>query len=127
MSRQPPLLLSIVELGAYPNFSPLFERLGYRHETVRSGRRANSALKQLKPAVLIAEFNYEPNFRDRTSALESVLALIHQLPDTQVIVFYEQADEPLLDKLYQRFPLFERMAYPIEERALEETLRSLAG
>ena len=27
-----PILLSIVEMGGYPNFKPLYEKAGFRHE-----------------------------------------------------------------------------------------------
>lgn len=38
-------LLALVELGGYPNFVPLYQRLGYRVEMVNSVRKAQLGLK----------------------------------------------------------------------------------
>ena len=65
-------LLAVIEIGAYPNFAPLYQRLGYAVTIERSMRKALSAAKKLKPAVIVAEFNYQSDFRDRTSSLESL-------------------------------------------------------
>lgn len=113
-----PVLLSIIELGGYPNFTPLYERLGCRVVMERSMRKALTAVKQVKPRVVVAEFNFQSDFRDRTSSLESLMAVVQRLPGTRVIVFYEQEYAGQLAKVQARFPLFRVMAYPISEEAL---------
>jgi ActR/RegA family two-component response regulator len=67
-------LLSIVELGGYPDFRAIYERAGFKVETINSVRKAITALRTMKPDVIVAEFNYQSDFRDRTSSLESLLA-----------------------------------------------------
>ena len=51
MSKQ---LLSIVEIGGYPNYIPLYQQAGYGVETLNSMRKAMSWLKRNKPDVVVA-------------------------------------------------------------------------
>ena len=85
-----PVLLSIVEMGGYPNFRPLYERAGFEVVVENRMRKAMSTIKKLKPRVIVAEFNFQSDFRDRTSSLESMLSVVERLPDTRVIVFYDR-------------------------------------
>lgn len=117
-------LVSVVELGGYPDFRPLFRRLGFEPETVTSGRRALSTIKQLQPEVIVAEFNYQRDFRDRTSGLESILALAQSIPDSRVVVIYEPHDAEPLERLRARFPHFTAIPRPVQERDLEQVLTS---
>ncbi len=113
-------LLWIYELGGYPNFTPLFERAGYRVTRVDSGRKAVSHLKREQPTVIVAEFNPDPNFRDRTSNLESILASVERAQGaTKVIAFYDPIEAEILERLRERFPHFTALPYPIDEAKLE--------
>jgi DNA-binding NtrC family response regulator len=120
-------LLSIIELGGYPNFTPVYERAGYRVETASSVRKAMALLKKIQPEVVVAEFNFQSDFRDRTSSLESLLAVVQRMPDAKVIVFYEQEHAHQLAKLQAHFPFHETLAYPIDPLKLEESLQRLAA
>ncbi len=120
-------LLSIIELGGYPNFTPVYERAGYCVETASSVRKAMALLKKIQPEVVVAEFNFQSDFRDRTSSLESLLAVVQRLPDARVIVFYEQEHAHQLAKLQAHFSFHEALAYPIDPQKLEESLRRAAG
>ncbi len=117
-----PLLMSVVELGGYPDFTALYQRLGYRVETINSGRKANSALKKQRPAVVVTEFNFQHSFRDRTSNLESLLAVEQHNAGVKIIVFYDREVQPQLEQLRSRFPGFVALSYPIEEAALAVVL-----
>jgi len=118
-------LLSVVELGGYPNFAALYQRYGYQVESITSGRKAISRLKQGDFDVVVAEFNYQTEFRDRTSALESILATLQGHGEVQVIVFYTPADLPQLDKVRARFPGFSALPLPVTAEAVEEVLAPL--
>lgn len=121
-------LLSIVEFGGYPNFTPLYEQAGCQVTIERSVRKALAFLKKTDPAVIVAEFNFQSDFRDRTSSLESLLAAAQRLAAVKVIVFYEQQHAHQLAKLQARFPDVEAMAYPIEPGRLATRLaRGAAG
>ena len=116
------LLMSVVELGGYPNFTPLYQRLGYQVETINSGRKAITALKKARPAVLVAEFNFQYEFRDRTSNLETILAVAQHNQGMKVIVFYNSEEQAKLEQVRERFPGFIALAYPIDEAVLVAAL-----
>lgn len=132
-------LLSIIEIGAYPNFTPLYEQAGYTVTIERSMRKALPQVRKLKPAVIIAEFNFQSDFRDRTSSLESLLAVVQTLPGrktapafsalppsmavgTQVIVFYDAEQTHQFERLRTRFPMRAALAYPIQPEQLAAAL-----
>lgn len=119
------LLLAITELGGYPDFSPIYRRHGFKVEKATSIRNAARQMKKITPRVIVAEFNYQSDFRDRTSNLETLMAVLQRKPDTHVIVFYEQEFAHQLEKLTNRFPVHTALAFPIEETALEEALQSI--
>ena len=120
-------LLSIVELGGYPNFTPLYEELGYVVVVEHSMRTAIGFLKKTKPAVIVAEFNYQSDFRDRTSSLESLLAGVQRLPGTRVIVFYDREYLPQFNKLRARLPVHAAIAFPVEADELKSCLATVAA
>ena len=115
-------LLCIIELGGYPNFVSLYEQNGYQVIAERSVRKAMGQLKKITPDVIVAEFNFQSDFRDRTSSLESLLAVVQKIPATKVVVFYEHEQAHQLEKLRARFPLFETLAYPITSSHVQATL-----
>ena len=117
-----PVLLSVIELGGYPNFTPIYEAAGYVVTTAVSVRRALSAIKQHAPDAIVAEFNFQSDFRDRTSSLESLLAAVQRNKDTRVVVFYEKEHAHQLERLKARFPTVQTLAYPIDEKRLAECL-----
>jgi hypothetical protein len=117
------LLLSIVELGGYPDFTPLYRDLGYEVEIATRMRKALGILKKRQPDVIVAEFNFQSDFRDRTSSLESLLAVVQQLPATRVIVFYEKEFKPQFEKMRARLPVHRALMFPVEETALRTCLQ----
>ncbi len=117
------LLLSIIELGGYPNFTPLYKSLGYEVAVETRMRKALGFLKQHQPDVIVAEFNFQSDFRDRTSSLESLLAVVQRMPATRVIVFYEKEFTSQFEKLRSRLPVCDALTFPIGESALLATLQ----
>lgn len=138
-------LLSIIELGGYGNFTPLYERAGYEVSTIVSMRKALAALKQsvaasavparaalagacAAPDVIVAEFNFQSDFRDRTSSLESLLAVVQRHhPHARVIVFYDKEQAHQLARLQARHAIFAALTYPISQAELEDCLRRAAA
>ncbi len=119
------LLLAITELGGYPDFTPIYQRHGFRVEKATSVRNAVRQMKKISPRVIVAEFNYQSDFRDRTSSLETLMAALQTKPETHVIVFYEQEFAHQLEKLTSRFPVHAALMFPIEEAALEAALQTI--
>ena len=122
-NKKPLMLLSLVELGGYPNFTSLYEAEGFLVTAENSTRKAISAIKKNKPDLIVAEFNYQSDFRDRTSSLESLLSSVERFPNTRAIVFYEKETQHQLDKFLQQFEVFKVMPYPIEEDSLRAVLK----
>ena len=116
------LLLAITELGGYPDFTPIYQRHGFKVEKASSVRNAVRQMKKSTPRVIVAEFNYQSDFRDRTSSLETLMAVLQRIPDARVIVFYEQEFAHQLERLTSRFHVHAALVFPIEETALEEAL-----
>ena len=116
-------LLAIIEIGAYPNFAPLYQKSGYEVVQERAMRKALATVRKLKPAVIVAEFNYQSDFRDRTSSLESLLAVVQRTPKTKVIVFYEKDHAHQLTRLTNQYPIHAALTYPIDALLLEASLR----
>jgi len=119
-------LLSIVELGGYPDFADLYQRKGYEVSVASSMRKAMKLLKKLQPDVIVAEFNFQSDFRDRTSSLESLMATVAQLKKpAKVIVFYEAEQRAQLARLLAVFEVFETLPFPVLEAQLSHTLEQV--
>lgn len=118
-------LLSIIELGGYPDFSTIYRQHGFKPVMVNSMRKAIRQLKNTAPAVVVAEFNYQTDFRDRTSSLESLMAVLQRLPDTQVIIFYEEHFRPQLQRVLDRFPVLAILPFPVDTEKLHAVLSEI--
>jgi len=118
-----PQLLGIIELGGYPNLTALYQRLGFQIDLVNSQRKARSYLKKITPAVIVAEYNFQTDFRDRTSNLETLMAVLQRHPQIKLVVFYMPEFEHKFALLRDRFPIFEAIAYPITEAKVEAALK----
>jgi hypothetical protein len=70
----------------------------------------------------VAEFNFQSDFRDRTSSLETVFSSLQGVVDAGVIVFYEKEFEHQYQRLLNRFTPLESLSFPIDVAQLEQTL-----
>jgi len=122
-----PSLLAILELGGYPNFTSLYQRLGFQAEFVTSQRRAQARLKKAVPDVIVAEYNFQSDFRDRTSNLETLMATLQRHPGTKVVVFYQPEHADKFQRLSSRFPIFAALPLPVDAEELERQLRRARG
>lgn len=115
-------LLSIVEQGGYPLYDSIYQQAGYQVTMVETMRKAVAAIKKNQPDIIVAEFNFQSDFRDRTSSLETLLASIQQYPDTKVVVFYDRENTDKLNRLLAVREVHSTLAYPIDEEALASAL-----
>ncbi len=111
-------LLSIVELGGYPDFSNIYKQYQLEVETTNSMRKAVKILKKTSPDIIVAEFNYQSDFRDRTSNLETLLAVLQKKPQVKLIIFYEKEFAHQFERVTSRFDLPFTLPFPIDELAL---------
>ena len=124
MVNSNPVLLSIVELGGYPDFSRLYRANGYEVVSTDSVRKAVKLIRKHKPTVIVAEFNFQSDFRDRTSSLETVFSSLQGVTDASVIVFYEKEYRHQFERLLNQFQVFEALEFPIDENLLERALKA---
>ena len=116
-------LLFIIEQGGFPVYAEEYSAAGYDVTVAQSVRKGLAVLKSLSPDVICAEMNCDPNFRDRVSNLEPVLARVQSAhSDARVIVFVETENLSKVEILRQRFDIFSALTYPL---SMEEILRSL--
>jgi len=124
-SNQPRPLLAIVELGGYPNFTALYRRLGFEATFVNSQRKAQAYLKRRLPDVIVTEFNFQSDFRDRTSNLETLMARLQRYPGVQVVALYPPEFSAKFERLRERFPVACALTFPITLEEMERTLLQL--
>lgn len=111
-------LLTIVELGGYPDFTRIYNQFQLEVETTNSMRKAVKILNKSTPDIIVAEFNYQSDFRDRTSNLETLLAVLQKKQGIKLIVFYEKEFAHQFKRVTSRFDLPYTLSFPIDESAL---------
>ncbi len=126
MQNNMPVLLSIVELGGYPDFSALYESAGFEVVKTDSVRKAVKLIRQYKPMVMVAEFNFQSDFRDRTSSLETILSSTQGIVDASMIVFYEKEYVAQYQRFLESFEVASSMVFPIDEEQLRQTLLGIS-
>jgi len=124
-TKEKPVLLSIIELGGYPDFTSLYESLGYQVVKADSVRKAVKLIRKEKPRVMVAEFNFQSDFRDRTSSLETLLSSTQGVTEADMIVFYEKEFEPQYQRFLESFEVAASLVFPIEEAQLRSALAGM--
>lgn len=116
-------LLAIIEQGGYPDFTSIYESLGYNVITAASMRKAITLLKNHRPDVITAEFIYSPMYSARISNLESLFASLqsHQLTP-QLIIFVVHEIQHHMDKLKTDIFDIQKLIYPINQQNLLQCL-----
>jgi len=125
-SSNRPVLLAIIEFGGYPDFTPLYEAAGFQVFQTDSVRKAVKLIRQHKPAVMVAEFNFQSDFRDRTSSLETLLSSTQGVTDASMIVFYEEEFTPQYQRFLQSFEVAASLVFPVDETQLRAALQTIS-
>jgi len=121
-----PVLLSIIEFGGYPDFTSLYEAGGYHVVKTESVRKAVKLIRQHRPKVVVAEFNFQSDFRDRTSSLETLLSSTQGVTDASMIVFYEREFEPQYQRFLQNFEVAASLTFPVDREQLRVVLQRIS-
>jgi len=123
MTQAGKTLLAVVEQGGYPDYTALYEDLGYDVETVTTPRKAISYLKKNPVTMLVAEFNFQTDFRDRTSSLESIMASVqHQQQAIKVVIFLDKDNIERFERVSSRFPIHKTLTFPFDEQQLRNAV-----
>lgn len=115
-------LLTLIEFMSHAKFPTLYKELGFDVTTEWQARKAVSLVRKLKPDVIVADFYFQADFRDRLSNLESVLATAQPFPDTKILVLYEPESQAALDKVRARLRIDAALAIPVKVEDLRAVL-----
>lgn len=126
MSSPPSLLMVNAFIGT-AGYKKLYQELGYAVVTEWSERRAIGLVRKTPPAVIVADFYHQTDFRDRLSNLESLLATVQGIPNTRILVFYETAHQAVLDTVRARLRIDAAFSLPVQEEQLRTTLQAWLG
>jgi CheY-like chemotaxis protein len=122
MSAPPSLLMVNAFIGT-AGYKKLYQELGYAVVAEWSERKAIGLVRKTPPAVIVADFYHQTDFRDRLSNLESLLATVQSSPTTRILVFYEAGHQAALDKVRARLRIDVAMTLPVDEDRLRATLQ----
>lgn len=115
-------LLAIIELGGYPDFTPLYRELGFTVDICASMRKALASIKRQPPDVIVCEFNFQSDFRDRTSSLESMIALVQRTPGIQTLVIMEPGHRKQFGRIKGRYDFHAALELPVTEAQMRRVL-----
>lgn len=123
MIAPPKKLLSVIEFIEHAQYPAIYKALGYEVTTEWQVRKAVSQIRKIKPDVIVADFYFQSDFRDRLSNLESLLAATQLLKEIRVLVFYELHNEPVLGKVRERMRIDAALPMPATDEAIKALLR----
>jgi hypothetical protein len=115
-------LLAVVEFLAHNRLRTVYESLGFRVHSEFAVRKAITWLRKNRPNVVVADFYFQPDFRDRVSNLESLLATLQAMPEVKIVVLYDPAHQTALDKVRQRFRIDAALPVPLQDDVLRQAV-----
>jgi hypothetical protein len=120
-------LFSIIESPAHPDFSRLYQRLGFEEIRLGSMRKAISQLRKTPPDFVVAEFfyGYGNNYAGvNVSNLDVFLySLQKDAPNARTIVLVDKSERQYVDKLTAILPVHAVLQLPVREQDLEPLLQ----
>ena len=120
-------LLAVVEFLEHAKLSSRYQQLGYSVSTECQVRKAIAALRKTQPDVIVADFYSQPDFRDRVSNLESLLAAAQAMPQVKILVLYEPPNQTALDRVRSRLRIDAALSMPVQEAELMQVLQGWLG
>ncbi|HQS58105.1 MAG: hypothetical protein B7Y56_04060 [Gallionellales bacterium 35-53-114] len=124
MSAAPKKLLAVIEFIEHAQYPAIYKTLGYEVTTEWQVRKAVSLVRKMKPDIIVADFYFQSDFRDRLSNLESLLAATQLLKEFKVLVFYEPANEHALTRVRERMRIDAALPMPATEEAIRAALQA---
>lgn len=121
-TTQPKKLLSVIEFIANAKLPDLYQQLGFEVTVEWRVRKAVALVRKLKPDVIVADFYFQQDFRDRLSNLESLLAAAQPLKECSILVFYEPHDAHALERVRQRMRIDAALPMPASDEAIKTVL-----
>jgi DNA-binding NarL/FixJ family response regulator len=122
MTTQPKTLLAVIEFIHHGRLPDLYKQLGFDVTPEWRVRKAVSLVRKLKPDVIVADFYFQSDFRDRLSNLESLLATAQPFKETRILVLYDPQDTHALDKVRERMRIDAVLPTPVSDEAIKAVL-----
>jgi predicted dinucleotide-binding enzyme len=73
--------------------------------------------------TVVAEFSYNPEFRDRVSNIESILATLqNKSPDANIVVLYDEINADMLEQFQKRYKIDSALSFPVDELKIKQAL-----
>ncbi len=116
-------LLAVVEFLEHAKLSSRYQQLGYSVSTECQVRKAIATLRKTQPDVIVADFYSQPDFRDRVSNLESLLAAAQAMPQVKILVLYEPPNQSALERVRSRLRIDAALTMPVKEAELMAVLQ----
>ena len=122
MSSTSKKLFAVIEFIEHAQYPVIYKSLGFDVTIEWQVRKAVTLIRKMKPDVIVADFYFQSDFRDRLSNLESLLAATQLLTDTRVLVFYEPQNQSALDRVRERMRIDAALPMPASEDAIKAVL-----
>ena len=120
------VLLSIIESRRHPDFSGLYERMGFEHRWVTSMRKALAEVKRTPPDYVIAEFYYGYGNNYAGVNISNLDVMLYSLqkysPNTKVIVLVDKSEFQYAGKLNEIIKLKDILQYPVDRELLTKAI-----
>lgn len=120
------VVFSIIESPLHPNFTELYQQLGFENVQLNSMRKAISQLKKQKPDYVVAEFMYGYGNNYAGVNVSNLDVFLHSLqkyaPEAKVIVMVEKHEVKYVSKLTSLFSLHAALQHPVSMQALHSVL-----
>ena len=115
-------LLTVIEFIEHSQYPAIYKALGYDVTTEWQVRKAVTLIRKTKPDVIVADFYFQSDFRDRLSNLESLLATAQPFKDTRILVLYDPQDTHALDRVRERMRIDAVLPTPVSDEAIRAVL-----
>ena len=123
MTTVPKKLLTVIEFIEHAQYPAIYQSLGFDVTVEWQVRKAVSLIRKIKPDVIVADFYFQSDFRDRLSNLESLLAATQLSKDIKILVFYEIHNIAVLDKVRERMVIDAALPMPVSDEAIRAVLK----
>jgi len=120
-------ILFVIELGGFPLQLDDLISAGHEVEYINSMRKAISLLKTFQPDIVVAEFQYTSQFRDRDSNLDTILTqIVSRSPHTWMIALVEGEQKTHFERLKSRFDnIHDELYFPLEDVDIKKSIYRL--
>jgi len=116
-------LLFFVDFGGFDDFTPIFTELGFSVDFETNPRKCVKLAKSNIYDAVVAEFSYNPEFRDRVSNIESILATLqNKSPDAKIIVLFDEVSLDKLEQFQKRYKIDIALKFPVAEESIKQAL-----